>query len=65
MLAVPPVLETAVAEGLSGAEGITPTGAAEAAPVDACLECHADKQQLIDTAKPVEEPVESESSGVG
>jgi hypothetical protein len=29
-----------------------------------CLDCHSDKQELIDTAKP-EEVVESESSGAG
>jgi hypothetical protein len=33
-------------------------------PVNQCLECHTDKQRLIDTAKP-EEVVEKESSGVG
>jgi hypothetical protein len=29
-----------------------------------CLKCHSDKDRLIETAKP-EEPVESESKGVG
>jgi hypothetical protein len=31
---------------------------------DSCLACHADKQQLIDTAKPAEEKVK-ESEGAG
>jgi hypothetical protein len=33
-------------------------------PVNECLECHIDKQSLIDNAKP-EEAVEKESTGVG
>ncbi|WP_322506899.1 hypothetical protein [Anaerolinea sp.] len=32
--------------------------------VDTCLECHTDKDRLIDTAKP-EEKVVSESEGAG
>jgi len=41
----------------------TPTSQTPAEPNE-CLNCHVDKQRLIDTAKP-EEVVESESSGVG
>ena len=43
-----------------------PAALDETQPVtDECLSCHADKDRLIDTAKPVEEAAESESSGVG
>lgn len=38
--------------------------ATEVAAVNYCVECHTDKDQLIQTAKP-EEEVESESEGVG
>lgn len=45
----------------------TPTAAptaTAAAAVNYCVECHTDKDQLIQTAKP-EVKVESESEGVG
>ena len=41
-----------------------PTEKAVVEVVDACLACHSDKDQLIETAAP-EEKVPSESSGVG
>lgn len=47
-------------EATSMTELATPTEA----PIDECLECHLDKQRLIDTAEP-EVVVESESEGEG
>lgn len=41
-----------------------PAAAPAVETVDNCVDCHTNKQMLIDTAKP-EEPVESESEGVG
>jgi hypothetical protein len=54
---VPPLASTLAPDA-------TPDAVAEAQP-NYCLTCHADQQQLIDTAAPVEEPAESESKGVG
>ncbi len=38
---------------------------AAAAEPNECLNCHSDKDRLIETADPVTAPAESESSGVG
>lgn len=53
-----PTLEPTVASEPS------PTEPADVQEVDNCVACHTDKQQLIDTADPEEEP-ETESSGEG
>lgn len=45
-------------------EAPTQTEVAAVAQVDNCVECHTDKDQLIDTAAPEEEVVE-ESEGAG
>lgn len=44
---------------------VEPTATVEmVVPVDYCVDCHTDKEQLISSAKP-EEVAETESSGVG
>ena len=62
----PPTAEKILPTATSEAEAVesTPVNAQEDEPTDECLECHTDKQRLIDTAKPEEEVV-SESSGEG
>lgn len=45
-------------------EEATPVAVASAVPDTECLNCHTDKQHLIDTAAPVVE-AEGESKGVG
>ena len=60
-----PVSNDSLAPAASG-DDPAPAPLDETQPVtDECLSCHADKDRLIDTAEPVEEPAESESSGVG
>ncbi len=39
--------------------------ATEAAETNECLDCHSNKDRLIDTSDPVEETAEAESKGVG
>jgi hypothetical protein len=43
----------------------TPEAVVSAVPDTECLNCHTDKQRLIDTAKPEEASHEAESKGVG
>jgi hypothetical protein len=46
--------------------GSTPSAPAAAEPVsNECLNCHVDKDLLIETARPEEAAAESESKGVG
>lgn len=57
--AVPPTDEPATPEPI-----VVPTLIAEIAAVDSCLECHTDKDRLIDTADPEEEVI-TENEGEG
>ena len=58
-----PVLNT-VSEDIVSADDPAKVETDEAQVTDECLDCHSDKERLIETAK-VEEESEAESSGVG
>jgi hypothetical protein len=62
--AKPPTEAATEAESAPATEEATPVAVASAVPDTECLNCHTDKQHLIDTAAPVVE-AESESKGVG
>lgn len=57
-------VESTVVETEAPTEAPTQTEATPTEIVDQCIECHTDKDQLIDTAAPEEEVVE-ESEGAG
>jgi hypothetical protein len=49
----------------SPAQTVSTPETIEVAETNECLNCHADKDRLIETGDPVEPLAESESSGVG
>ena len=62
--AVPPTETAEPTATIAPTATVTFTPTPEAV-VSSCLDCHGEKQTLIDTAAPPEEPESSESSGVG
>jgi hypothetical protein len=62
--AKPPTEAATEAEPAAEIEEATSVAVASAVPDTECLNCHTDKQHLIDTAAPVVE-AESESKGIG
>ena len=52
-------------EPASPAQTVSTPEATEVAETNECLNCHSDKQRLIDTGDTVEPTAESESTGVG
>jgi hypothetical protein len=59
-----PLGEVALAQAVEPTVAATADATPEAA-VNECLACHSNKDQLIETADPVEPAGESESKGVG
>lgn len=64
-MAEEPTATEASVEEKPAATLVSPTEESVNAKVDYCMSCHADKKELIATAKVEEEEAEGESSGVG